>query len=1059
MAGYFYKNNKFIIDDYDTKKPFYSFLPGVAGMYGVPIWSFYLNRGQGIASFGVRDKDGPILEFSPAVVASERVSAQGFRTFLKFGKELYEPFAVTDDREGLSRRMYVAPASFGVSEKNDRGKYEIRADYCTLPTEDIGGLIRRVSVKNIGGAERVMEICDGITMLLPYGITNSEYKCAGNLLRSWAETSFIGGDILFTKQRASTADGSEIKLFDSGNFYLSESGGALVPPVADLTAVFGHDTSLRIPFGFKKDGAAVLEREQALANKIACGFTVRKVVLAPGEECVIHTLIGNACSAQALAEKRKMFLTPAYFEEKLRENERIVADMTSDVKTKTAFTVFDAYIGNCYLDNALRGGYPVLLGNAEKKSVFYIYSRKHGDMERDYNWFTIEPEFFSHGNGNYRDVNQNRRNDVLINPFMGEYNVKLFLSLIQADGYNPHNVKGDSFEIPNRQEAEKLVREYAGGNALLSKALSGKFTPGEIARLLCGLHIETSMSYQEFLSAVLSAARQNTEASFGEGYWTDHWTYCLDLIEAYERIFPDRSEHLLFTDGSYRYFYSPVYVRPRSQKYVLTKEGKPRQYAALGIGCDRLPVGGVSADINQTNWLRYESGTEVWVNLISKLFFLALIKFATLDCEGLGVEMEADRVGWNDAMNGLAGIFGSGMSETIELYRLLRYVKEKLAERNWQGVSLFAEQRTLLDGVLAAETEREGFAYWNRVSDLREEYRLSVAGGVCGALAELAPDTVRHAAEVMEKRLARALRRAKEIGGGLYPTYFYYEAEQYSPIYGENGEAETDAEGRPFVRVEKFKRHTLPLFLEAPARSYKIENAAACKKMHAAVRGSDLYDKNLGLYKTCESLEGEIYEIGRIKQFTPGHLERESCFLHMDYKYLLGLLKAGLYEEFFQAAAKNIVAFMDPAVYGRSTLENSSFIATSNNPDPAVVGQGFYARLTGANAEMLSMWHIMMFGEKPFCLENGELVCRLMPVLKGEFFDEAGEVSCTFLGKIQVVYKNPLRKDTFGGGCTAEKMILTSSGVSETVAGGTLRGERAEKLRAGKYEKIEIYLK
>ena len=104
MAGYFYKNNKFIIDDYDTKKPFYSFLPGVAGMYGVPIWSFYLNRGQGIASFGVRDKDGPILEFSPAVVASERVSVQGFRTFLKFGKELYEPFAVTDDREGLSRR-------------------------------------------------------------------------------------------------------------------------------------------------------------------------------------------------------------------------------------------------------------------------------------------------------------------------------------------------------------------------------------------------------------------------------------------------------------------------------------------------------------------------------------------------------------------------------------------------------------------------------------------------------------------------------------------------------------------------------------------------------------------------------------------------------------------------------------------------------------------------------------------------------------------------------------------------------------------------------------------
>ena len=40
-------------------------------------------------------------------------------------------------------------------------------------------------------------------------------------------------------------------------------------------------------------------------------------------------------------------------------------------------------------------------------------------------------------------------------------------------------------------------------------------------------------------------------------------------------------------------------------------------------------------------------------NLFTKLFILALLKFATLDPYGMGIEMEAGRPGWDDAMNGL----------------------------------------------------------------------------------------------------------------------------------------------------------------------------------------------------------------------------------------------------------------------------------------------------------------------------------------------------------------------------------------------------------------------
>ena len=81
-------------------------------------------------------------------------------------------------------------------------------------------------------------------------------------------------------------------------------------------------------------------------------------------------------------------------------------------------------------------------------------------------------------------------------------------------------------------------------------------------------------------------------------------------------------------------------------------------------------------------------------------------------------------------------------------------------------------------------------------------------------------------------------------------------------------------------------------------------------------------------------MTNESPEIGRIHAFTKGWLERESNFLHMGYKYVYAMLKAGLYDEFYEAIETNFVCFMDPEVYGRPITENSTFIAPSNNPDP-----------------------------------------------------------------------------------------------------------------------------
>ena len=58
--------DEFVISNYNAAKPFASFFPGIAGMWGKPMWIFYTNRGQAIACMGTKDKNGAITEFVAA---------------------------------------------------------------------------------------------------------------------------------------------------------------------------------------------------------------------------------------------------------------------------------------------------------------------------------------------------------------------------------------------------------------------------------------------------------------------------------------------------------------------------------------------------------------------------------------------------------------------------------------------------------------------------------------------------------------------------------------------------------------------------------------------------------------------------------------------------------------------------------------------------------------------------------------------------------------------------------------------------------------------------------
>ena len=110
--------------------------------------------------------------------------------------------------------------------------------------------------------------------------------------------------------------------------------------------------------------------------------------------------------------------------------------------------------------------------------------------------------------------------------------------------------------------------------------------------------------------------------------------------------------------------------------------------------------------------------------------------------------------------------------------------------------------------------------------------------------------------------------------------------------------------------LKRFTPQVLPLFLEGPVRAFKAIRSAASRLTSAAARmrtqlyqqikASPLFDQELKMYKVNASLADQPHDIGRARAFVPGWLENESIWLHMEYKYLLEVLRAGLYEEFFE---------------------------------------------------------------------------------------------------------------------------------------------------------------
>jgi hypothetical protein len=1049
------ENQNFEIEQYQQRPTFSSFLPGIAGVDGIPMWVFYVNRGQGIASFGVQDKDHAIMEFLPADKSYQLVQVQGFRTFIKIIENskitFLEPFS-SQSNSDAKETMVISENKLALEYVNEVNGIKMTVEYFILPESPVAGLVRHVKFQNLSNNEKQIELLDGLPSVFPSGVPNAAYKELGNTIKSWFDVYNFENDIPFYKLRGSMEDTAEVKEVHQGNFYMSlisyRGEEKRSKPIIDRDIIFGTDTTLQLPLNFMEENIEVLMAEEAqTTNKVSCGFTATKVELEPNEELEIYTVVGHASELKTVNTYVKEEITIS----RLRNMQKIAATITDKItqpiKSKTGQPLFDAYSRQSYLDNGLRGGFPVVFGNDEKQSLYYLYSRKHGDLERDYNFFSLSPTYYSQGNGNYRDINQNRRCDVFFEPKVKDYNVKLFMNLIQLDGYNPLGVKGVRFSIdPKAFDFSPYVSKDT--EEKVSKFFSSSYTPGELKHFLEDEKVTLATSFDVFLAEVLNVSEHLFQAEFGEGYWMDHWTYNLDLIESYLAIYPDKKAELYF-NKDYQYFESPARVKKRVDKYVINN-GKLRQYGAIYEDKQKEHE---AAKNNGVMWVKGKRGQgDVYkTTLYSKLFLLGLVKASTLAPMGLGVEMEADKPGWNDSLNGLPGMIGASTSELFEVKRLFDLLLEVTGE---EQVALPFEAADFLSGVVKAIKKVEALEinedeYWHEVSSLRENYRETIYQGISGEESVFTVEEIKEMSQILKARVEKGIERVRSYNGELVPTYFYFEPKNSL----ENGV--------PAISELEWTPKAVTPFLEGIVKSLKMtEDGQEAKKIYDAVRASDIYDNKLGMYKTSMSILEEPNELGRANAFTPGWLENESIFLHMEYKYLLATLKSGLAAEFYEDMKTALIPFLDPKVYGRSTLENSSFIASSANPNPKLHGRGFVSRLSGSTIEFMNMWFVMMTGGKPFKVEGEELVCQLSPILPSWMFTENGEVSCTFLGACELTYLNAKKLDTFGDNAALPVQYTLTYGDGETVnlQGDSVRGTYAQDIRNGKITKISVQL-
>ena len=1031
-----FEDGRFEIYDYNWKAPFSNFFPGIAGRFGIPMWVYYVSRNQGIISFGVRDKNHQILEFLSFNKAVEFVGVQGFRTFLKIGDLIYEPFKKYKDKN-IKQKMTVYPFGLKIEEENDYLKLRFKVFYFNIVKDSFPGIVRVLTIENYSKKAKRIEVVDGLPRVIPYGVDLHGIQVIPRHIEGMMNVVKIKGIPVY-RLKQTPQDIEKVGEIEGGNFYFAFSDKENSNYIYDPEVVFKECFNFEFPWGLR-DGINL--KDQVSTNRTPSAFSYFNFVL--NDRINIYEVIGFVEKDRDIDKILK--IDEDYIERSIEENKKIIDSIRANALTILEDWRFSNYVESSFLDNVIRGGIPIVFKTRNSKSAFYLYSRQNGDLERDYHFFVLEPTYYSQGTGHYRSVLQNRRCDTWFFPEVEDRNILTFMSLIQFDGYNPLEITPVTYRLRNFRKFRNYFSKFLNKKEIeeLERVLSKSFTPGKFLKKIEEMGKFKRKDYENLLRFVISCSDENECGEIHEGFWIDHWFYNLDLIDTYLSIYPEKIDELFFGRREYYFYDNPDIVRPRDEKFVLV-DGKVRQYNAVIRSEEKMEMINKRKENPRMARTKNGNGDIYYTNLFVKLLLLLTTRMSSFDPFLTGIEMEADKPGWNDSMNGLPGIIGSSSCEMFELERLINLLLDVVENTKIKRVKIYEElyefmvklNKEVKRRINSKEKERN-YIYWDRSHKIKEKYRKKVLFGIRGKEIEVGMRKIKEFLKACRKFFDKVIyseNRGRIFNkDGIPYTYFENEVIEYEILKNKNGTEKRNEDGYKLVRPLRFKQKPLPLFLEGSVHFLKV-NPHFGKRIYKAVKNSNLFDRKLKMYKVCESLKDAPFEIGRVKAWGPGWIENESVYTHMEYKYILEIIRSGVYDGFYDDIKTVFTCYMNPEVYKRSPFENVSFIVSSAFPDKKMHGQGFQPRLSGVTVEMINIWILMVAGKRPFYLKDGKIYFKLEPVLKGDFFLkrkkivefidvdekkkkielERGDFLFKLCGKIIVIYKNKELKDTFG---------------------------------------------
>jgi hypothetical protein len=734
-------------------------------------WMFLSSTGSLTA--GRKNRDNALFPYYQVDKIHDYKGITGSRTCLLVEKEtrrfLWEPFT---DESGhvykVQRNLYKSIYGNKIVFEEINTDLEISFSYGWYNSEKYGW-IKKSFLKNLGKSPTRVEVLDGLSNLLPYGVDYAFQTEYSNLLDAYKKCElipesklglFVLSSIPVDKPEPSEALkattvwsnglGSTTKYLLSDRQFETFKKGIKVETEVDVRAARGAyyiSDSINLKTDETQEWffAAELNQDSAdVANLDHFLRTTKKVEDLVSEDIDSGTssLIKVVSSADGLQKGRDELAYARHFSNTLYNIMRggVFADnytaeisdfllyvQQSNRKVQKRFSQqlekLPEFLSCTKLISWAREQKNPELERIALEYLPLTFSRRHGDPSRPWNQFSIDIKN-SDGTdklnyqGNWRDIFQNWEALSLSYPEFIEGMLGKFLNASTVDGYNPYRITRDGIDW--------------------------------------------------------ECADPDDPWSF-IGYWGDHQIiYLQKFLEQSEAFFPGKLEELLSREI---FVFANVPYRIKSFEDIV-KNPKDTINFDHDLNADIVKL---TEEIGADGRLLRNSDNKICrANLTEKILVTMLAKLSNFIPEA-GIWLNTQRPEWNDANNALVGN-GVSMVTLYYLRRFLEFWEARFTNNSLEEIKISEEIKTHLDQTFSIFTEnievlqrgfsdKERYSFTRSLGQAGSQYRTAVymdsfSGRRSGVKTEKLKEFVGLALKYMNHSIGKNRRE-----DGLYHAY------------------------------------------------------------------------------------------------------------------------------------------------------------------------------------------------------------------------------------------------------------------------------------------------